>query len=438
MIFPSESLFQLRRTLMAKVAAGEITDEEGFHEALRADPDDYAPLGFLAVKAEEAGDLSEAGRYAHELIRVHPSGYGGYFLLARVLRAANLDSLLMRGYAELGLVKLQFDEEPLTELDIDRLAELFGNDEAIRAQPKDEVLAFLVEAAKQQRRQEPIEVEEELQPHRLIHKLREYRDDVLDGAVVDGILERGAECQPLLLGILKEFGSDQLADDDYRMVERALVLLGEIGDPAILPALTEFLTLDEEDLCGPADWAFRRISFRHPTETLEKIGEMMPAAGAPERVVLGQQIALTPKAPGRTALLSKVTQGVERFPKGEREAVIFGAIAGFYLVEGGKSFQAAVLERKYTGSFSEEARSDLRKLRKEVASLDPGDAPPDALSVYDICCQEPDLAADGDEDEDDGAEPAVRQEPKPGRNEPCWCGSGKKYKKCHLDQDQRS
>ncbi|MFO0747917.1 MAG: SEC-C metal-binding domain-containing protein [Myxococcota bacterium] len=23
----------------------------------------------------------------------------------------------------------------------------------------------------------------------------------------------------------------------------------------------------------------------------------------------------------------------------------------------------------------------------------------------------------------------------PGRNDPCWCGSGKKYKKCHLDGD---
>jgi hypothetical protein len=22
-----------------------------------------------------------------------------------------------------------------------------------------------------------------------------------------------------------------------------------------------------------------------------------------------------------------------------------------------------------------------------------------------------------------------------GRNEPCWCGSGKKYKKCHLPED---
>jgi hypothetical protein len=27
-------------------------------------------------------------------------------------------------------------------------------------------------------------------------------------------------------------------------------------------------------------------------------------------------------------------------------------------------------------------------------------------------------------------------DPKPGRNEPCWCGSGKKYKKCHLAADE--
>ena len=23
-----------------------------------------------------------------------------------------------------------------------------------------------------------------------------------------------------------------------------------------------------------------------------------------------------------------------------------------------------------------------------------------------------------------------------GRNDPCWCGSGKKYKKCHYESDQ--
>ena len=26
----------------------------------------------------------------------------------------------------------------------------------------------------------------------------------------------------------------------------------------------------------------------------------------------------------------------------------------------------------------------------------------------------------------------------PGRNEPCWCGSGKKYKKCHLTADRNA
>jgi preprotein translocase subunit SecA len=29
------------------------------------------------------------------------------------------------------------------------------------------------------------------------------------------------------------------------------------------------------------------------------------------------------------------------------------------------------------------------------------------------------------------ATPAVREEPKVGRNDPCPCGSGKKYKQCH-------
>ncbi|MGB0647045.1 MAG: preprotein translocase subunit SecA [Bradymonadia bacterium] len=29
-----------------------------------------------------------------------------------------------------------------------------------------------------------------------------------------------------------------------------------------------------------------------------------------------------------------------------------------------------------------------------------------------------------------------RERPKVGRNDPCWCGSGKKYKKCHMEQDR--
>jgi hypothetical protein len=38
---------------------------------------------------------------------------------------------------------------------------------------------------------------------------------------------------------------------------------------------------------------------------------------------------------------------------------------------------------------------------------------------------------------------AFRREPapvpgrEPGRNDECWCGSGVKYKRCHLDADRR-
>jgi uncharacterized protein YecA (UPF0149 family) len=33
-------------------------------------------------------------------------------------------------------------------------------------------------------------------------------------------------------------------------------------------------------------------------------------------------------------------------------------------------------------------------------------------------------------------EASVAPDIKPGRNEPCWCGSGKKYKKCHLTEEE--
>ena len=43
------------------------------------------------------------------------------------------------------------------------------------------------------------------------------------------------------------------------------------------------------------------------------------------------------------------------------------------------------------------------------------------------------------DDAEDGAvfEPGLPPTPgkRPGRNDPCWCGSGKKYKNCHLSED---
>jgi preprotein translocase subunit SecA len=32
-------------------------------------------------------------------------------------------------------------------------------------------------------------------------------------------------------------------------------------------------------------------------------------------------------------------------------------------------------------------------------------------------------------------EPIRNRDKRPGRNDPCWCGSNKKYKNCHLRED---
>jgi uncharacterized protein len=45
------------------------------------------------------------------------------------------------------------------------------------------------------------------------------------------------------------------------------------------------------------------------------------------------------------------------------------------------------------------------------------------------------VACEAFEPHEEETETVVRQSPKTGRNDPCWCGSGKKYKKCHLEAD---
>jgi len=70
-------------------------------------------------------------------------------------------------------------------------------------------------------------------------------------------------------------------------------------------------------------------------------------------------------------------------------------------------------------------------------------------TVYDICGgdaewwdEEEEELDDLEELEDDDDDEWLPPEPvirpvRPGRNDPCWCGSGKKYKKCHLETDEQ-
>jgi tetratricopeptide (TPR) repeat protein len=423
-VFPSESVYELRRGLAARMKSGELSGAEVFHQALAADPDDSTALLFLGMAAEKAGDLAEAERLARAAICNHPSGHDGYMLLQRVLRTRGANTQLVSGYTELGLKKIAYDEEALERIDFAKgLPELPAKLLAGGGRNY-ELLQITLEHLEQTRLPEPPAVAEELEPHRLIHQLREAGDEPLSRELIEGILVRAADCAPMLLGILKEYGEDLIPEDDDPMVLRGLALLGEIGDPATLTEISEFLELEDESFGHVARWAFHRISFRQPAAALQAILEIIPQCDAMTRAAMALQICELPKVPGRFEALRSVLDDLEFQPKEDQEVVLIGAITAAWGMQGINSEFAASLQKQYGGVFSASTHRELRKLRTASAGMGPYVAAEDPVTIYEIC------------GEDHGPTGPVVKPPGPGRNDPCWCGSGKKYKKCHLDADQ--
>ena len=115
------------------------------------------------------------------------------------------------------------------------------------------------------------------------------------------------------------------------------------------------------------------------------------------------------------------------FDKEERDLVLVSMLTSAHVMHGGESQAASTIEAKYGALISREARKELRGLRGEIDEARQGIEEAEEPSIYEVCVDGFDVVEEG---------PVVHQRPKVGRNDPCWCGSGKKYKKCHLDADE--
>ena len=400
MIFPPESVYEFRRDLIARMTSGDLTDAEAFRQSLAVDPHDPAANRFFALAAEEGGDLPLAAQLAHRFIKADPVSHEGYLLLGRVLS----DRPLAAAYGALGVEKLHFDPEAEAELASAGLPE----------PPAPPV-------------EEPENVTRELEPYRLLHELFLAGLDAIDAGLIDRIVARGADCLPLLLGVLNVYGENLLHDTDDGLVVRSLALLGEIGDPAALSALAKFVPLEDDTIGGAARWGFLRIARRRPAETLAIIRDLSIGAEALDRAALAQQLCLMPDVPGRSEVLLGLADNIAEFDKNERDLVIVSMLTSAYVMHGTGSEPAAAIEARYGAQLSREARKELKYLRTEVEQARQEITQAEEPSIYEICLEGFDAVDD---------ETVAHAEPKPGRNEPCWCGSGKKYKKCHLDSDE--
>src|ERR1017187_9912844 len=384
MIFPPESVYELRRELAAKMATGALSSAEAFRQALAVDPHDPAATRFLALTAEKDGDPARAAQLAHRFIQADPISHEGYALLGRVLP----DRPLAIAYLALGIKKLHFDPEAGPRLASANVPE----------------------------------------PPRLLHELFVAGLEAIDASLIDRVLARGADCAPLLLGVLNAYGEDLLHDNDG-LVVRALALLGEIGDPSALNALARFVQLEDETIGGAARWAFTRIARQRPAETLDIVRRLAIGAEALDLAALAQQLCLMPEIPGRSEVLLSLADNLSELEKDERDLVIVSMLTSALVMHGAHAEPAITIEARLGAQLSREARKELKNLRAEIeaARQEIAGVEAEEPSIYEVCADGFDVVED---------ETFERTQPKLGRNEPCWCGSGKKYKKCHLDSDE--
>jgi hypothetical protein len=453
MLFPVESTIDARRALYERMEAGGLTREQAFQQALELDPFDAVALTILGEERYKAGDLPGAAEYCWRAVHADPCRFEPWFKLNASL--PDESQAFRDGLMELGASKALRDPSGA-----ERFEELMKNKPAAVAFPDAEaMLATAAGELLEKRRDEPEEVSQRLRPYRLVDDLLEDAEAGLDAELVDGILEDGARCGPLLIGVLRAMAAGSLPGDDPAPVVASLALLGEIGDPAVLPELIECFTVNDDDIQEACHWAVKRIASRRPEESLDAVRKTAPAADADHRCVLAMALGLVPEQPGKRDVLVSLLDGLAAFPKSERLELFVCVAVALAASEGAKGRELAwSLLNRYAAALPKRARAELREALKDDDVMDlvapPTGNGPEA-TVYDLCCSawEEDDDEDEDEDEqheeeeDDGFEDEDDQDlvPEPvrrtsnrGRNDPCWCGSGKKYKKCHLESDEKS
>jgi HEAT repeat protein len=191
--------------------------------------------------------------------------------------------------------------------------------------------------------------------------------------------EEAAEPLTELLAWIDEYGDDWVA-------EEMPIVFGLIG-PAAIPILADYLNDDEHSL-------FARIAAAHG---LKEIVDRYPQS--------------------RDDCVAALMETLERFE--EFDPDLNGFLISF-LVEMEAVEAAPLMERAFAAEQVElNIRGDWEEIQAELGLIE----------------RESDLAWDLAEID---KRKAQRHLDELGRNDPCWCGSGKKYKYCHLRDDQQT
>jgi hypothetical protein len=446
--FPSLRTRRRGQALLRELMAGRAGARETFERVLRLDPDSFASHFGLGTILWEEGSKQEALDHFRQAMRVQPTRFEACLWQAAVNYPANKP--LADGYFLLGIRHALRAEIALSHLN-DVIGNLPPWMPGVRPGMTHEDYETLALDLQEKTASEPPEVTEELAPYRMIDEVAEEAAGGLSQALIDRVLQQKEITGPLLAGVLRTTGGDEALPDFSWLATASLALLGETGLLGSVPALLEFCANKDAAITVAATWAMHRLRQVHA----EQVEEWLRRGACEETELslpgVAQQLYLVRERPGTdTLLLSLLERSVEApdSDTGPVAVLVCGALADAPSEEVRRSVRA-LLRRLRKQVDPVELGWCLSLLDKE-SRMEPVWADPEwlDLTVGEICSEgaleglRGDLEADVvDEDEWQDEEPPPPPEhtrPKPGRNEPCWCGSGKKYKKCHLAEDEAS
>ncbi len=444
MLFPPES-HRIRLLDLAKERRAADADlVSTAHELLAIEPDfgpAYTVLGKVAAKA---GNLAEAERCFWKGLELQPFGSLQFAGLAQVYRANPQTETAATIFFTMALwaVALRY-EVP------EQFAEAMQADpEGSGSDPNDpDTYRVMAEIREPLLKPEavPEELGQRMRPYWLLNRLAVGTLHGLSPDVLKDIRGESAQCVPVLHAALRAWARDS-SDTHPEALQWIVALLGELAGPDVLPDLWALSNLRDNGIFLHAHWAICRMAVRYPEETIQSIRATLPGAATGVRCGMVEHLGLMPDAADApAAILALMKDFAQRATEDDASYLLLAAVDA--LAQIGQHGRSKELFAQYERLLTKEGRRWMRETMDEPEGFVPrivAEELPD-LDIEDVCLYRALMDDEDDDDEeddlddwDDDEEDVEEDEPpvvKPGRNDPCWCGSGKKYKKCHLDAD---
>jgi plasmid stability protein len=286
---------------------------------------------------------------------------------------------------------------------------------------------------------------EPLIPFRLLRRVQLDAHKGLDPDPLADILNRFDTCAPLFRNALRQWADDDRALSDPA-VSILLAILGERGGPEFIDDIFPDEQYPTTEVLRHAQWAVWRLGQRFPEAAFASLQAFAGAADLTARGLLAEQFYFLPPAiAGRREAILHLLDNFSPGDDPDEAGYLLLTVSTLMAMLGSPADARAVLE-KHHRSLPKETREWLNESMGGEEPFLPllAAAGVDELTLEHVAIDsalldeiEDDELDDDEEYEDDYDEPVIA-EPKPGRNDPCWCGSGKKYKKCHLAEDDEA